>query len=112
MLVVISPSMEGNLREADIGAVAARTLTEDGHGGREYPMTGPDVLDMPRKLAVLADALGREIEFVELSEAEARGGQRCAASLPVAGSSAGTTPHPRVARILVARATACFLAVG
>ncbi|GAA4069704.1 hypothetical protein [Actinomadura miaoliensis] len=58
--------------EADIGAVAARTLTEDDHAGREYVMTGPEVLDMPQKLAVLSGALDREIRFVELTEEQAR----------------------------------------
>jgi uncharacterized protein YbjT (DUF2867 family) len=60
------------IHEADIGAVAARTLTEDGHAGKEYVMTGPEILDMPRKLAVLGEALGRDIRFVELTERQAR----------------------------------------
>ncbi|MEU5879014.1 hypothetical protein [Spirillospora sp. NPDC047279] len=60
------------IHEADIGAVAARTFTEDGHAGKEYVMTGPEILDMPRKLAVLGEALGREIQFVELTERQAR----------------------------------------
>ncbi|GAA4918624.1 NAD(P)H-binding protein [Streptomyces coeruleoprunus] len=60
------------IHEADIGAVAARTLTEEGHAGKEYVLTGPEVLDVPRKLAVLSEALGRDIRFVELTEQEAR----------------------------------------
>ncbi|GAA3977522.1 NAD(P)H-binding protein [Actinomadura viridis] len=60
------------IHEADIGAVAARTLTEDGHTGEEDVLTGPEVLDMPQKLAVLGEALGRDIRFVELTEQQAR----------------------------------------
>ncbi|MFC5746445.1 NmrA family NAD(P)-binding protein [Actinomadura rugatobispora] len=60
------------IHEADIGAVAARTLTEDGHVGKEYVLTGPEVLDMPQKLAVLGEALGRDLRFVELTEQQAR----------------------------------------
>ncbi|MFB4319789.1 NmrA family NAD(P)-binding protein [Actinomadura sp. 21ATH] len=60
------------IHEADIGAVAARTLTGDGHAGREYVLTGPEILDMPGKLAVLSEALGRAIRFEELTEEQAR----------------------------------------
>ena len=60
------------IHEADIGAVAARTLTEDGHAGREYVLTGPETLDMPQKVAVLGRVLGRDIRFVELTEQQAR----------------------------------------
>lgn len=60
------------IHEADIGAVAARTLTEDGHAGEKYVLTGPETLDMPRKVAVLGRALGRDIRFVELTEEQAR----------------------------------------
>ena len=32
------------VHEADIAAVAAVALTEDGHGGKAYPITGPEIL--------------------------------------------------------------------
>ncbi|MFC9971554.1 NmrA family NAD(P)-binding protein [Spirillospora sp. NPDC127200] len=60
------------IHEADIGAVAARALTREGHAGKTYVMSGPEVLDVPQKIAVLEAALGRGIEFVELSEEQAR----------------------------------------
>ncbi|WP_433331979.1 NmrA family NAD(P)-binding protein [Spirillospora sp. CA-294931] len=72
------------IHEADIGAVAARTLTEDGHVGKEYVMTGPEVLDVPQKLAILGRALGREIRFVELTERQARERMREAGASPEA----------------------------
>ncbi|NUT22963.1 MAG: NAD(P)H-binding protein [Hamadaea sp.] len=60
------------VHEADIAAVAVVALTEDGHGGRTYTVTGPEVLTVPEKVAALSAALGREIGLVELTEAEAR----------------------------------------
>lgn len=58
------------VHEADIGDVAAVVLTEDGHAGREYPITGREVLTVRGKLDAIADALGSDVDLVELSEAE------------------------------------------
>ncbi|WP_188191633.1 NAD(P)H-binding protein [Nonomuraea sp. SYSU D8015] len=55
------------VHEADIGAVIATALTEDGHAGHSYGLTGPELLDMPAKVAILSEAIGREIAFVELT---------------------------------------------
>ncbi|MGW3407048.1 SDR family oxidoreductase [Streptomyces zhihengii] len=59
------------VHEGDIGAVAAVALTEDGHEGQAYVITGPQVLTLRERVRVLADARGRDIRLVELSEAEA-----------------------------------------
>ncbi|MFF9869357.1 SDR family oxidoreductase [Streptomyces sp. NPDC013953] len=59
------------VHEGDIGAVAAVALTEDGHAGQEYLVTGPDVLTLHDKADAIAAARGRAIRVVELSEAEA-----------------------------------------
>ncbi|MEU9607944.1 NAD(P)H-binding protein [Streptomyces sp. NPDC048057] len=59
------------VHEGDIGAVAAVALTEDGHGGRTYVLSGPEVLTVREKVDVLAAARGRAVALVELSEAEA-----------------------------------------
>ncbi|MGW0701557.1 SDR family oxidoreductase [Streptomyces sp. NPDC002867] len=61
------------VHEADIGAVAAVALTEDGHGGQEYVITGPEVLTLKDKTETLAAARGRAIRLVELTEEEAVG---------------------------------------
>ncbi|GAA3679181.1 NAD(P)H-binding protein [Nonomuraea antimicrobica] len=60
------------VHEADIGAVIATALTEDGHHGRSYGLTGPELLDVPAKLRILAEAAGREITLVELTVDELR----------------------------------------
>ncbi|MFI1394207.1 NAD(P)H-binding protein [Streptomyces sp. NPDC020681] len=59
------------VHEADIGAVTAVALTEDGHGGQAYVITGPEVLTMQDKVGTLAKARGKDIALVELTEAEA-----------------------------------------
>ncbi|MEW2635191.1 NAD(P)H-binding protein [Streptomyces sp. NPDC048389] len=59
------------VHEADIGAVAAVALTEDGHAGQEYLITGPQVLTLKDKVDALAAARGRKIRLVELSEQQA-----------------------------------------
>ncbi|MDK1348596.1 NAD(P)H-binding protein [Streptomyces sp. 378] len=69
------------VHEADIGAVAATALTEEGHGGREYVITGPEVLTVGDKVKTIAAAVGREIALVELTEEEALARWR-AAGLP------------------------------
>ncbi|MFI8325508.1 SDR family oxidoreductase [Streptomyces sp. NPDC085529] len=56
---------------ADIAAVAAAALREDGHAGRTYELTGPEAISPRRQTEVLAAALGEEVAFVELSRAEA-----------------------------------------
>ncbi|MER7083017.1 SDR family oxidoreductase [Saccharopolyspora kobensis] len=56
---------------ADIAAVAMAALTTDGHSGQEYWLTGPEALTVPEKVRVLGAALGRELRYVEQSEAEA-----------------------------------------
>ncbi|MEU5404109.1 NAD(P)H-binding protein [Streptomyces sp. NPDC005963] len=59
------------VHESDIGAVAAVALTEDGHGGQQYIVTGPEVLTVKDKTDVLAAARKREIRLVELTKEEA-----------------------------------------
>ncbi|MFJ6571243.1 SDR family oxidoreductase [Streptomyces sp. NPDC091292] len=59
------------VHEGDIGAVAAVALTEDGHAGQEYVITGPDVLTVRDKVAAIAAARGREVTLVEQTEEEA-----------------------------------------
>lgn len=59
------------VHEGDIGAVAAVALSEDGHGGKSYLITGPEALTIQDKADALAAARGRRIEVDELTEAQA-----------------------------------------
>ncbi|MBD0736573.1 SDR family oxidoreductase [Streptomyces sp. CBMA29] len=56
---------------ADIAAVAAVALREEGHAGRTYELTGPEALSPRRQAAAISHALGEDITFVELSREEA-----------------------------------------
>ena len=49
----------------DIAAVAALALTEPGHAGRTYTITGPAAITHAEIAAALTAALGREVTFVD-----------------------------------------------
>ncbi|MEU5038900.1 NAD(P)H-binding protein [Streptomyces rubiginosohelvolus] len=59
------------VHESDIGAVAAVALTEDGHGGQEYLITGPQALTLRDKTAAIGAARGADVDLVELTEEQA-----------------------------------------
>jgi uncharacterized protein YbjT (DUF2867 family) len=65
----------------DIGEVVAKVLTEDGHEGQTYELTGPEPLTYAEMARRLSAVLGREIEYVNLSVDE-RAAQLEAAGLP------------------------------
>jgi uncharacterized protein YbjT (DUF2867 family) len=60
------------VHEADIAAVAVAALTENGHSGQTYTITGPEALTVPQVVDTIAKAIGRKIAFVEQTEQEAR----------------------------------------
>ncbi len=62
----------------DIAAVAAAALTEDGHAGKEYTLTGSDSLNYAEAMAVLSDVAGRPIPFVAITQDDARQGMTTA----------------------------------
>ena len=55
----------------DIAAVAAEVLLGEGHQGRAYTLTGPQVLTRRELAAALGRALGREVPFVQVRREEA-----------------------------------------
>jgi uncharacterized protein YbjT (DUF2867 family) len=54
----------------DIADVAAVVLTEPGHVGRTYDITGPAALTHPEIAAAIGDAIGRPVPFVDVPPAE------------------------------------------
>jgi uncharacterized protein YbjT (DUF2867 family) len=56
----------------DIAAVAAAALTENGHEGKTYDITGPEALTHRAMAAQLSESLGRDIKFVDIPEAAMR----------------------------------------
>ena len=59
---------------ADIGEVAAATLTDERFLGGVYTLTGPAVITPRRQSADIAAALGSPVRFHELTRAEAKAG--------------------------------------
>jgi uncharacterized protein YbjT (DUF2867 family) len=60
----------------DIAAVAARALTEEGHEGKSYLLTGPEALSYRDVAERLSAALGRQINYVPLTPEQFREGAR------------------------------------
>jgi len=63
----------------DIAAVAAAALTEEGHEGQTYVVTGPEAVSYGEAAAVLSRATGKRIEHVSVPR------EQLAASLQQAG---------------------------
>ncbi|MEU9116702.1 NAD(P)H-binding protein [Streptomyces sp. NPDC048483] len=54
----------------DIAAVGVAALTEEGHAGQTYEMTGPRLLTFETAVQEIATATGREVRFVTLEPEE------------------------------------------
>jgi uncharacterized protein YbjT (DUF2867 family) len=50
----------------DIADVAAAVLTEDGHAGRAYELTGPRLLTFAEAVATIAEATGRTLTYTQV----------------------------------------------
>lgn len=69
-----SPSGEARIPmidTRDIAAVAAAALTEPGHEGKRYTLTGPEALSYREAVAVLSDVLGRPLTYVPETDDDA-----------------------------------------
>jgi uncharacterized protein YbjT (DUF2867 family) len=66
--------------ERDIAAVGVRALTEDGHAGREYLITGPESLTHRDQIETIGRALGRPLRAEEMTPVEA--GEELSTILP------------------------------
>jgi uncharacterized protein YbjT (DUF2867 family) len=69
--------------ERDLAAIAVRALSEDGHAGAEYVVTGPQSLTQAEQVHTIGRAIGRSLRVEEISPDEAR-----SELLPVLGSPA------------------------
>ncbi len=58
----------------DIAAVAVRALTDPGHVGKAYTLTGPQALTYDELAGELSKSLGRTIRHVNLSPADLKAG--------------------------------------
>ncbi|MFJ1616893.1 NAD(P)H-binding protein [Streptomyces sp. NPDC088249] len=59
------------IHPADIASVARVALTEPGHQGRTYALTGPEPVTARQQVGAIATALGREVPFAEITRQQA-----------------------------------------
>ncbi|MEU6354578.1 NAD(P)H-binding protein [Streptomyces sp. NPDC047072] len=59
------------IHPADIASVARVALTEPGHHGQTYALTGPEPVTPRQQAETIAAALGREVPFMEIDRQEA-----------------------------------------
>jgi len=58
------------IARADAAAAIAGALTQDGHAGKTYELTGPEALDAFEIAAVVSSALGKPVQAVDADPAE------------------------------------------
>lgn len=58
----------------DVAEVAIKALTEAGHSGRTYRLTGPDAMTFAGAAARISAELGREVPFVGITPEQMRDG--------------------------------------
>jgi uncharacterized protein YbjT (DUF2867 family) len=66
----VGPGRYAPIDPADIAAVTALALTEDGHKGTEYVLTGEETFTVTEQVQILAAAVGRDIEVRAVATAE------------------------------------------
>ena len=71
----------------DVGAAAARVLSEPGHEGKAYELTGPAAITYAQVAQTLSRVLGRPIRYVPISREQYRQGA-IAAGIPEAYADA------------------------
>lgn len=62
------------IHERDIADLAVLALTEDGHAGRTYRLTGPEVLTQAEQVRILGEVAGQPATVEEITPEEARRG--------------------------------------
>src|SRR5215210_2546579 len=57
----------GMINTRDIGEVAAKVLTEEGHEGKVYTLTGPAAISFYDVAEALSEVLGKEVSYIAIS---------------------------------------------
>jgi uncharacterized protein YbjT (DUF2867 family) len=60
------------IHERDIATVAVQALTETGHAGAKYVLTGPQVLTQTEQVRIIGEVIGRPVRWTDLPPDEAR----------------------------------------
>jgi uncharacterized protein YbjT (DUF2867 family) len=58
----------------DIASIAAKALTTRDHEGNAYPLTGGEALSLTEQAKILAELLGKPVEYVPIDDDAARAG--------------------------------------
>ena len=72
---VYYPTGEGKLGAVDardVAAVAVKCLTEPGHAGKAYDVTGPVALSTKEQVDIIGSAIGKQLKFVDVPGSAAR----------------------------------------
>lgn len=70
LILPIKKAMLSPVNIEDVAKVCFRLLTEDGHHGKIYEMTGPDAFDMEEACSIISDCIGRKISYRNISFSE------------------------------------------
>lgn len=97
------------IHEADIAAVAVAALTEPGHTGAVYHLTGPQSLTHAEQARILGEVLGRPISYLEVPAETVREWMTPHVPAPILESIlqiwAESVAHPRPVTDHVAKVT-------
>lgn len=64
LVLAAGDGLEPFIDAEDIAAVAVAALTQDGHAGRTYELSGPRLLSFGSAVATIAQATGRDLRYV------------------------------------------------
>ena len=57
----------------DTAAVAVRALTEEGHEGKEYAISGPEALTFTEAAEKIGASVGKEVKYVDMADEDFKG---------------------------------------
>ena len=66
----VGPGRYASIDPEDIAAVAAVALTQEGHAGQIYTLTGRELQTVAQEVEILAGVLGRRVPYVETTPEE------------------------------------------
>lgn len=102
----------------DIADVAVAALTQPGHAGKAYTLTGPEALTCAQQIAILGEVAGRHFEYVNVDDESAVRGMLDAGMPKVMAEAmihlvqalraAGSTPPGEVVPQLLGRPARTF----
>jgi uncharacterized protein YbjT (DUF2867 family) len=70
LFLPVDDTVEPFIDVEDIAAVAVAVLTEDGHHGKTYELSGPESLTFPEAVDAIAEAAGRAVVFQNVTAEE------------------------------------------